>query len=761
MKSMQVNLQRFPVYHACSKCQAADFLCILSLLFLQTDLYLEVGVLDNFVRCCPWPILAQELSRSKWTMWQSQTTCFTGFLLISWSKCLQPSFPCFCASHSIWWLPVVQVKTHHTSLPGSPPLSSNVGSPHGSGHDLDGMGTRSRSTTDEKLDALLSKFVHFETQIAQILLSRLRCPVWIHISRKHLEISRVDLQRWNTISVPSLHVCARSRHMLPLHQMYPVRHDPGLQLNRLTAPQPQGPMAQGHLRTTETHDEGFTLPQAQKMNNHEVPSYFDSLANNTSKELQSGSIPFGRSPICWHVTNLSEFIAKQVPCQSGLFLKHEANAKTLFFDIRMMVFLMQLTVPSAAPTQLSQCVNPDQLKTGRLENNLCRCGKSWLTSLKFSLLMEMTKVLSSFHRSMLAHKSSASKIEETALENRFSNMLHLVVDKRLPLLHLICLFLVFRLRCCTGFSLKPTGLMCDGRPSPPRFFAAWRVEAFFFVFFLVSMGSWTVFYLTNVRKYQGQSDREWKLGLSIESASRAWHSSVCTTGRQFGKQTQAARNTVAARSNHWLRKASYLVPSEAPWNCVSLKTNYLNNAIVTCRISHTRTTATPRTTRSSTTGADTSINSRTSHHSVNGVAWVAKELHINQYMSAGSETLRSSWRISFCSTGSDGEHATTFSNGRDSEKRSVQNPQRTLQDQKTRKKCPQYELFHQLRCKRGLLQSLSILSQELDVQCRLWSLFVKKWDCLCLQEEHDSKAPRVLDIQASIGVTVSEVQAKI
>ena len=56
----------------------------------------------------------------------------------------------------------------HTSMPGSPPLSSNVGSPHGSGHDLDGMGTRSGSTLDEKLDALLSKIAHFEAQIAQI-----------------------------------------------------------------------------------------------------------------------------------------------------------------------------------------------------------------------------------------------------------------------------------------------------------------------------------------------------------------------------------------------------------------------------------------------------------------------------------------------------------------------------------------------------------------------------------------------------------------
>ena len=35
--------------------------------------------------------------------------------------------------------------------------------------------------------------------------------------------------------------------------------------------------------------------------------------------------------------NLLGFIAKQVPCQSGLFLKHEANVKTSLFDIRMMV----------------------------------------------------------------------------------------------------------------------------------------------------------------------------------------------------------------------------------------------------------------------------------------------------------------------------------------------------------------------------------------------------------------------------------------
>ena len=102
------------------------------------------------------------------------------------------------------------------------------------------------------------------------------------------------------------------------------------------------------------------------------------------KGLQSGSIPFGMNPICQRVTNLSEFIAKQVPCQSDLFLKHEANVQTLLLDIRMMVFLMQLTVPSAAPIQLSKCVNPDQLKTERLETicaNMERVGWPTQTSL--------------------------------------------------------------------------------------------------------------------------------------------------------------------------------------------------------------------------------------------------------------------------------------------------------------------------------------------------------------------------------------------
>ena len=43
----------------------------------------------------------------------------------------------------------------HTSLPRSPPLSSNVGSPNGSGHDLDGMGHRSIDAQFKELRNML------------------------------------------------------------------------------------------------------------------------------------------------------------------------------------------------------------------------------------------------------------------------------------------------------------------------------------------------------------------------------------------------------------------------------------------------------------------------------------------------------------------------------------------------------------------------------------------------------------------------------
>ena len=193
-------------------------------------------------------------------------------------------------------------------------------------------------------------------------------------------ILRPDSQRWNTISAASLYVCARSRHTPPQHQMDLARQGLGISSDIVMASQPlglSGPKAQGHLMTTETHEEGLILPQAPKMNNHEVQSCSDPFENITSMGLQSGSIPFGKSPICWRVTNLSEFIATQVLCQSGLFLKHEANAKTLVARYRDDGIPFAINGPFC-------CTDWE---------TICAVMESWLTNLKFSFLMEMTEVL--------------------------------------------------------------------------------------------------------------------------------------------------------------------------------------------------------------------------------------------------------------------------------------------------------------------------------------------------------------------------------
>ena len=246
----------------------------------------------------------------------------------------------------------------------------------------------------------------------KFLLSRLGCPLWIHISRKHLGILRPGLQRSNRTSAPSLHPSAKSRHMLPQHQIYQVRQDPGLHSNKLTAPQPLGPMAQDHLVTIGTRDADLVFPQTLMMIMRAVPSCYGSHANNTTKGLRSGSIIFVRNPTCQPTVDLLRFIARQVPCRSGLYLKHEANVKTLLLDIKMMVFLVRLTVPFAVSKQLLLSANADQSRTEKSASNLHPCGGCWLTNLNFSSLMEMTKVLFSSHRSTLAHKSSALKIEK-------------------------------------------------------------------------------------------------------------------------------------------------------------------------------------------------------------------------------------------------------------------------------------------------------------------------------------------------------------
>ena len=240
--------------------------------------------------------------------------------------------------------------------------------------------------------------------------------------------------------------------MQPLHVMYRVQHDPGPQWNKLTAPQPQGPTAQVPLMTTRTHDEGLILPQAQKMNNHEVPFSCDSLANNNLKESHSGSIPFGMNLVGWLVTNLLEVIAKQAPCQSDFFFETRGTCQDFIVRYKDDGIPYAINSPFCCANTIITVRQSRSTEDRAIGKHFVPLWENWMT------------------RSTLAHKSSASKIAETALENRCSKLLHLVADQRLHLLlHLSCLPLVFLLMCCNVVSLSSQqGQSVMAAPSPPR-----------------------------------------------------------------------------------------------------------------------------------------------------------------------------------------------------------------------------------------------------------------------------------------------------
>ena len=119
--------------------------------------------------------------------------------------------------------------------------------------------------------------------------------------------------------------------MQPQHQMYPVRQDPGLHSKKLTAPQPQGPMAQDHQMTTETQDADLIFPQALLINIREVPSYYDSHVNSTMLELRNGSI-------LWETSNIpADNKLVTIHCKAGSMsvrLVFETRAKCQDFVAR-------------------------------------------------------------------------------------------------------------------------------------------------------------------------------------------------------------------------------------------------------------------------------------------------------------------------------------------------------------------------------------------------------------------------------------------
>ena len=121
---------------------------------------------------------------------------FHSSLLVSCSLCLH----IFAFSRSLFLGPMSQARVVDAS--GTPVLnspmqvtSSDFGPLNAPNSDLDGIGTRSGSTTDEILDALLSKFVHITKTLGDL---------------------RLDSQRWNRISRPSKNTCVQIRNRCSL-----------------------------------------------------------------------------------------------------------------------------------------------------------------------------------------------------------------------------------------------------------------------------------------------------------------------------------------------------------------------------------------------------------------------------------------------------------------------------------------------------------------------------------------------------------------
>ena len=123
-----------------------------------------------------------------------------------------------------------------------------------------------------------------------------------------------------------------------------------------TATRSLGSHGPGSSDDIETRDVDLILSQALKMNMHEVPSYYGSRENNTTLRLTNWINSVRENPTCQLITNLSEFIAKQVPYQPGLYSKQEPKVRTLWPDIEM-VSLLKLIVHSANADPISQSVS--------------------------------------------------------------------------------------------------------------------------------------------------------------------------------------------------------------------------------------------------------------------------------------------------------------------------------------------------------------------------------------------------------------------
>ena len=141
-----------------------------------------------------------------------------------------------------------------------------------------------------------------------------------------------------------------------------------------------GPRSSDDSRNTRRRLDTFSSPEDEQARSAVLlqflcEQYHKGITKWINNLWEESNMPAFNKPVRFH-------------CKAGsvsvrLVVETRAKCQDLLLDIKMMVSLVQLTVPSAAPIQISLSANPNQLKTERLENNLRLCGENWLTNLEF------------------------------------------------------------------------------------------------------------------------------------------------------------------------------------------------------------------------------------------------------------------------------------------------------------------------------------------------------------------------------------------
>ena len=144
--------------------------------------------------------------------------------------------------------------------------------------------------------------------------------------------------------------------MQPQHQVYrSARSWPSVeQIDGSTAARSHGPGSSDDNRNTNRRLDTFSSPDDEQARSA-------ILLRFPCEQYHKG---------IWEESNMPAY---NKTCQNSLqsrFCVGQTPVRTLWPDIKTMVSHTKLTVHFATPKQLSRCVNPNELRTGRSESNL-------------------------------------------------------------------------------------------------------------------------------------------------------------------------------------------------------------------------------------------------------------------------------------------------------------------------------------------------------------------------------------------------------